>query len=86
MTASCFILKGKALEHELLDQFQIRAWTLLFGHNSPRENTDDPGRLTEILAGLNAIASSDCLLFYRCIREQPIISNSIVYLSAKLCI
>jgi len=52
--------KVKAREHELLDQFQIRAGHYYLATIHRAENTDDPGRLTEILAGLNAIASSDC--------------------------
>lgn len=52
--------KAIAPEEDSLRRFQIRPGQYYLATIHRAENTDDPGRLGEILAGLNAIASVDC--------------------------
>lgn len=52
--------KIKNQEPEILSKFQIRAGQYYLATIHRAENTDDPRRLSEILAGLNTISSTDC--------------------------
>lgn len=52
--------KAEVREDEILSKFQIRAKQYYLATIHRAENTDDPRRLLEILAGLNTISSADC--------------------------